>query len=748
MNLLDMATVSILSALGCDMSTFTHLFPAAKTMYSIFIAIGLGILLLNFVWQLFKNFGLGMGIEAEDPLKLTMRTILFMLLVLYSGQIVEIALDIGGTPYQWILSSSLPPIEFASFMSAILPIIGSMASGSVTLIALVFIIILAWNYLKLLLEAAERYILLGVLIFTAPVAFSLGGSQTTSNIFKNWCRMLGGQIFLLLMNAWCLKLFTAMVGTFMADPLNVGGGGLFIWMLCAVGFLKIAQKIDSFMSSLGISVGHTGGSMLGDAIIAAKGISGFKKMGMLGGFGGGKSGGGASGASSTGSSPNTGFMSGGLAGAVGRKVSSDTASNLASQPGAEKGGVFAGIGSKMYSGSIGEPGGFASEVIGNVAKGNVGSNGMITGDKAVSAFNAYMGSSGGEIPTASGNSVTDALDGAEGASLGGMDADNIPAGVDSAMTGELPIEPADIPMGVDGEDLLSGADAGDNGAAALDAIEAGELQDFTHSPIPTESGEEYAGANTFGMDAGGSDVSAFAHDQIPGTADSGSSVEYDGFNGGIAAEQGDNGAAAMDAVIASDSGLQSHTSIPSGINADPSLQAADQAVSSAPVSAGISGSAIPSGSEGMESSGIMLGGGQAIPTDTVSGRSGDGYQTEGYSEQIQSAAFAGNYSGGASAATEPPTYRDITMGGGRITGTEVSPQNPKGIQFAMYHTGQYTQPEGQFSVVQSLDGAKWYKQYAQPAVERTPVSEKDGKVTYNEKIVKKLPKGPPRIDRI
>ena len=53
-----------------------------------------------------------------------------------------------------------------------------------------------WNYLKLLFEAAERYVLLGVLVYTAPVAFSMGASQTTANIWKSWCRMLGGQIFL------------------------------------------------------------------------------------------------------------------------------------------------------------------------------------------------------------------------------------------------------------------------------------------------------------------------------------------------------------------------------------------------------------------------------------------------------------------------------------------------------------------------------------------------------------------------
>ena len=36
-----------------------------------------------------------------------------------------------------------------------------------------------------------------------------------------WCRMLGGQFFLLIMNAWCLRLFTSMVGSFLANPLSV-----------------------------------------------------------------------------------------------------------------------------------------------------------------------------------------------------------------------------------------------------------------------------------------------------------------------------------------------------------------------------------------------------------------------------------------------------------------------------------------------------------------------------------------------
>lgn len=221
MNGLDLVTTSVLGALGCDMTVFLRYFPAAETMYHIFVGLAIGLILLNWIWQLFKNYGAVAGIEAEDPLKLSLRSVIFILLAYYSDKVVNIILDIGGTPYHWIMSSELPPLNFADFNSVVLVIIGVCANGTVALIALVLVLILAWNYLKLLFEAAERYVLLGVLVYTAPVAFSMGASQTTSNIFKSWCRMFGGQVFLLIMNAWCLRLFTTMVGTFISNPLSL-----------------------------------------------------------------------------------------------------------------------------------------------------------------------------------------------------------------------------------------------------------------------------------------------------------------------------------------------------------------------------------------------------------------------------------------------------------------------------------------------------------------------------------------------
>ena len=98
MNGLDLITTSVLGALGCDMSTFLRYFPVAKSMYKIFVATAIGLVLLNLVWQVFKNFGLIAGIEAEDPIKLSIRSILFILLIYFCNQITDIILKLAAPP--------------------------------------------------------------------------------------------------------------------------------------------------------------------------------------------------------------------------------------------------------------------------------------------------------------------------------------------------------------------------------------------------------------------------------------------------------------------------------------------------------------------------------------------------------------------------------------------------------------------------------------------------------------------------
>lgn len=125
---------------------------------------------------------------------------------------------------------------------------------------IIFMIALAWNYFKLLLETVERYVLVGVLCYTSPLAYSMGASKATSRVFQSWCRMVGSQLLLLVLNVWFLRAFDSSVGQFIANggALSSGQGSVFLWLFCALALLKIAQRCDSYLAGYGPICGTDG----------------------------------------------------------------------------------------------------------------------------------------------------------------------------------------------------------------------------------------------------------------------------------------------------------------------------------------------------------------------------------------------------------------------------------------------------------------------------------------------------------
>lgn len=103
---------------------------------------------------------------------------------------------------------------------------------------------------------------------------------------------------------------------------------------------------------------------------------------------------------------------------------------------------------------------------------------------------------------------------------------------------------------------------------------------------------------------------------------------------------------------------------------------------------------------------------------------------------------------GASIPSQPPTFRNVEIGGGRITGYETPAGGGAERQFAMYNAEQYMEPTGSYETVQTTDGQSWYKQYAEPTVQKTPYEDGSGKIKYDEKIVNQMPQIPKRKDRV
>lgn len=398
-------------------------------------------------------------------------------------------------------------------------------------------------------------------------------------------------------------------------------GNVLIWFLCAVAFLKVSQKIDSFMASMGVNVGRTGGSLMAEAMIAVRGASMIAKAGgsTIGGIGRAASGSGR-GAASNASGSAGGFFRGGLVGMAGRHITNSAVKTATTQTAAVH------IAQKR------------SATAATNSASSIHSDGSTNTNSAThTASNVNMGGGDNTIHSAEHT---------------GSDTQS-----DTAVFSDTMAQQEGI--------IITGQES--------------------QSAVHTDSSAQ--------------------------TARTDSSAEHTHTQGG-------------------------GESIPNRGNAGQPSHTSTHVTHQTSIGGVVFARSLASGGKFANDVIGTVARGDIRSTGSITG--------DLAAQSLSS--YMGHTALGAG-ARNIPRYSDVEIGGGRITGTEYKPGSKEGQAFGMYHSGQYAAPEGPHEKIHSADGALWYKQYAQDAVERKPYKAPDGSVAYEERIVKKLPNPPKRKDR-
>ena len=394
--LMDAVSGVFLNALGTDMTAMEEYFPFVGKAFDIFQYTAWALLFIITVWQLFRTFG-GPISEAENPWHLIGRSAVFAVLIGYAKPIFMMTLDIARAPYTALMDVAISAEDFTfagleATLSNGLTTFISVISGVGLILLIILQIALGWNYFKLLLETVERYIVVGVLCYTSPLAFCMGGSKATNPVFKSWCRMVGSQLLLLVMNVWFLRAFNSSMGQYMAGggALSTGQGNVFLWMFCALAFLKTAQKFDSYLAAMGLNVAQTGSSMGMELMMAARVVSGIgsgvRSAGSM--FGGG----GSAAAAGTGAAAQ-GFAAGFASKFKGNSFVRDAVVDGGVRMGAGGGIGFVG---RAFGGIAARNGAtLTGESISSVASRTPNISGSIGGDIADRSLGNYMPQLGG-----------------------------------------------------------------------------------------------------------------------------------------------------------------------------------------------------------------------------------------------------------------------------------------------------------------------------------------------------------------
>lgn len=231
--------------MSLDFAYLREHMPVIDTIRQIMLGVGWALLIGNLVFQASRGMAAGLGFDAEDPKLLFTRTFAFSFLLVASPQICELGLNMTSTVIELLQMPDAVDITFADEAS-----FGGL-TGSWLLVVICGIIVMFQTF-KLIMEMAERYFILAVLTITSPLAFGMGGSRNTSDIFNGWCRMFGSMCLLMATNVMFVKMLLSVLSYYPS------GLDVLPWMVLVITIVKVAKKADSILARIGLNPAMTG----------------------------------------------------------------------------------------------------------------------------------------------------------------------------------------------------------------------------------------------------------------------------------------------------------------------------------------------------------------------------------------------------------------------------------------------------------------------------------------------------------
>lgn len=295
-DLLDILVTSFMGALDINLSSYLIMFPFLETLYSVLQSMAFGLIAVIAGKQL-ALFWLGAvdtSAMQDRPVNILLRAFLSSMAVYFGGYILAFIANWATIPFEQFRTAAVTESEGLGLAETILVGAAGLAEAgiaptvavgdlAVAMLEFLLLILIAVNLFKLAVEVCERYMMVGVLVFTAPIFYPMMTTKESSQVFKKWCSMFVGSLIMMSVSVVFLKLIVNGLNNIEGSG---GGASFFVHMLIVLATCKIAQRADSYLRQLGLSVATTGGNMLDDMLALGKSlgkVSKGSKSSILGG---------------------------------------------------------------------------------------------------------------------------------------------------------------------------------------------------------------------------------------------------------------------------------------------------------------------------------------------------------------------------------------------------------------------------------------------------------------------------------
>lgn len=289
MTFMGKATIGLfVPDIGSGESLFETIVGSVEGKWPVFRTMSMTILALMYLANLIRIMTTP-TIEKDDdtPLGLTAKTFIAGCLISLGPHLVIWFEKNFFSPFfgYFVDKAAADKFDFTNYANTIQTYLSGNSGGiSATaqissiascLLILALTILIATKFMTYSLEAGERYVVLGILLITSPLAFCMVASKRTQRTFTAWVRMLFAELLLVVCNLAFLHIFLQGFSSFDATIDNISQSDTYsagkisiavLWSLLMYAILYVGAQMDTYLKSIGLNTAETGTSMFTELI--------------------------------------------------------------------------------------------------------------------------------------------------------------------------------------------------------------------------------------------------------------------------------------------------------------------------------------------------------------------------------------------------------------------------------------------------------------------------------------------------
>lgn len=281
----DAISGALFTFFNMDRSTFDSFFSffgsSGKSMpcslFDAFRYLGYALCVLLVCVRLLQNFFALVTEDYEDPIKVAARAVASVVAVTVSARIVNIEFQFLNKPYSSIKSmmgkeqktlGGMNKKLWKNLADALTDGFNDAGAGDKVVMDIIIIgclFAIFFGFLKLVLEVAERYVVICVSLYLSPLVFATVASKNTSKILGTYLRMVFCQLLLMIFNVVFVNGTIIGIYNYVGNSAKVttaGGDSItcpaFVFCVLILAFITAGQKMDTYMRGIGLDTVQTG----------------------------------------------------------------------------------------------------------------------------------------------------------------------------------------------------------------------------------------------------------------------------------------------------------------------------------------------------------------------------------------------------------------------------------------------------------------------------------------------------------